>query len=180
MALSLTNGNTTELMADYSSPVEDRDTLEFNETAFRRAFVLELKRTGISRQPFILMLVSLAEIPAGRNGSSPRKKAVEAIASSIRDTDMLGWYKSGQAVGVLLTEIDGPLRDVVDSVIERMNAKLSSCLSAEDLQKLSIAVYLLPEKTLQNGMPHDAGEDFNWPSRRREGVSVVEEHRAYH
>ena len=164
MALSFTAGNTAESMTDDSPTLKDCNALEFNEMAFRRALILELKRTGISRRPFILMVVSLAEIPAAQNGYSPRKRAVEAIASSIRDTDMLGWYKSGQTIGVLLTEIGAPLKDAVDSIMERINAKLSSSLDEEELKDLNIAIYyMLPEKAAQTGMMAGDQYDFEGP-----------------
>ncbi|MFZ2446271.1 MAG: hypothetical protein WAW37_07935 [Syntrophobacteraceae bacterium] len=128
--------------------MNDPGAAEFSERAFRKTLLLELKRTAISKRPFILMLVSLADIPVGYNGHGPRGKAVASLASAIRDTDVVGWYRTNHVLGILYTEIGSSARLAVDSIMERVNECLACCLSAEDMKRLSMAVYLLPKKHL--------------------------------
>ena len=79
----------------------ERDVLV--EEAFRRRIAIERKRTERSREPFLLMLL---EAGATQNGDGLDKTLggiVSAMQSSTRETDVVGWYKDRNTVGVIFT-----------------------------------------------------------------------------
>src|ERR1700735_312410 len=74
-----------------------------NEGTFKRMIAVERKRTERSKEPFLLMLLE-----AGNHQTADRReKALHNLLSvlplSIRETDVIGWYKDQTTVGVMFT-----------------------------------------------------------------------------
>src|SRR5256885_9395357 len=76
-----------------------------SEPMFLRALCLERKRAERSRKPFVLMLLDSGQPFLNGNGSNLRSKAVAALLSSIRETDIPGWYKDDAVLGVIFSEL---------------------------------------------------------------------------
>ena len=73
---------------------------------FRRVLTLERKRSERSRVPFVLVLLHLqqAERLNGSRGPFVHRVA-EAMASTMRETDMSGWYENDTVLGGIYTEL---------------------------------------------------------------------------
>jgi lipopolysaccharide/colanic/teichoic acid biosynthesis glycosyltransferase len=130
----------------------DLPSLEYDEESFNRILALERKRSERSRRPFMLMLLSLDRVRVGENGNNPRKKIVSCLASSKRDIDILGWYRSESVVGIIFTELgrssDG---SVSESITERIRSNLASTLEPGEISKIDVSIYLFPEKIKSEG-----------------------------
>ena len=74
-----------------------------NQEAFDRIIAMERKRTERSKQPFLLMLLEDARPQGSRNNGGPLDSLLPALLSSIRETDVIGWYKNRTTVGVMYT-----------------------------------------------------------------------------
>lgn len=118
----------------------------FSEEEFHRILSRERKRLQRSQQPFILMLVSLSRLPAGGNGRSPRSRAISALASTIRDVDLMGWHQSGSVMGIIFTEV-GNSRPA--PALKRIHSALAAELDAEELSKVRISVQYFSEAILR-------------------------------
>ena len=96
--------NATIHPASWSSPNQghrdDQDTLFIAEEGlFDQLLALERKRTERTGDPFVLMILDIADL----NGSAPWERMAEicgAIRAETRDIDLLGWYKYSSAIGV--------------------------------------------------------------------------------
>src|SRR5256885_12614541 len=75
------------------------------EPMFLRALCLERKRAERSRKFFVLMLLDQGPPPQNGNGAGVLKKTVSAILSSIRETDIAGWYTGNTALGAIFAEL---------------------------------------------------------------------------
>src|SRR5881296_1704236 len=75
------------------------------EPMFLRALCLERKRAERSRKFFVLMLLDQGKPSQNGNGNGLLNKAVSAILSSIRETDIAGWYTGNTALGVIFAEL---------------------------------------------------------------------------
>src|SRR5437773_6018696 len=75
------------------------------EPLFLRALCLERKRAERSRKPFVLMLLEARDPFQDGNEDNVFDKTVAAIHSSIRETDLAGWYKVNFTLGVIFTEL---------------------------------------------------------------------------
>jgi len=123
----------------------DLTPVEYDENAFNRILSLERKRTERSKRPFMLLLLSLEGLSAAENGNSPRKKVLPCVTSSIRDVDVLGWYRAESVLGVIFTEI-GNCGSVVSCILERVSLSLADSLDPDEVKKIGTSVHFFPEK----------------------------------
>src|SRR5688572_25838185 len=77
-----------------------------NESLFRRLLVIERKRSERTGQPFMLMVVQLGPAAEGLKAAEFQDIALDC-ASMFRETDVIGWYPSNSALGVILTCLNG-------------------------------------------------------------------------
>ncbi|HYA42084.1 MAG TPA: sugar transferase [Syntrophobacteraceae bacterium] len=130
----------------------DLPSLEYDEESFNRILALERKRSERSGRPFMLMLLSLERISTGENGSNPREKILSCLASSKRDIDVLGWYRSESVVGIIFTELGNSSDGAVPaSITERIRSSLASNLDPNEMTRIDVSIYLFPERIGSEG-----------------------------
>jgi lipopolysaccharide/colanic/teichoic acid biosynthesis glycosyltransferase len=122
-----------------------------SEPAFLRQLRLERRRSERSRQPFVLMLIE----PRRRDPENVRSGLLERTASvmvsTIRETDVAGWYKS-RCLGVIFAEV-GP-RDkgaVIAALRARMITALRSTLRQDEIEQLALSFYWFPDEWSEAG-----------------------------
>ncbi|HEY6770127.1 MAG TPA: sugar transferase [Candidatus Sulfotelmatobacter sp.] len=123
---------------------EAREVL--NEGTFRRMIAVERKRTERSREPFLLMLLEVGN----HQGSEKNGKALDNMLSvlllSIRETDVIGWYKDRSAVGVMFTGLAGNDKNSILSVIlSRVSTTLRDQLTPDQFNQVSISFHFFPD-----------------------------------
>src|SRR6266567_4167507 len=106
--------------------IEERGIL--SEKAFRRAIAVERKRTERSRKPFLLMLVEAGSEEHPTGDSPLLEKLASILIESSRETDIVGWYRTGANVGAMFTSLVLDDRELIRSTIL---ARLSSMLESE-------------------------------------------------
>ncbi len=123
---------------------EAREILK--EETFRRTIAVERKRTERSREPFLLMLLE----PGNRQVSEKNGKALESMLSvlvlSIRETDVIGWYKDRAVVGVIFTGLASNDKNSILSVIlSRVSNTLRDKLTPDQFNQVSISFHFFPD-----------------------------------
>jgi hypothetical protein len=120
------------------------DTTVYNEEAFRYLLDIERKRFDASAQPFVLVLVDVTR----RAGHADRMSAAIAgeifasLTSTLRDTDVIGWYREDRIIGAVLTHLgDAPLADATPQMRARLTRALGSHLSADVARHLKVRLY---------------------------------------
>jgi lipopolysaccharide/colanic/teichoic acid biosynthesis glycosyltransferase len=73
--------------------------------------------------------------------------AAEALLSSTRDTDLVGWYRQGAVMGVLFTELPNPPGGCVKVLQGKMADAIHGRLTAEQERQIRISAYLFPESS---------------------------------
>jgi lipopolysaccharide/colanic/teichoic acid biosynthesis glycosyltransferase len=126
-------------------PVEDSNVL--NEGAFHRMISLERKRTERSRKPFLLMLLDMGDAAPVSNHGKALEKILSALAITTRETDVTGWYRTNEVVGVMFTElgVDDP-NSTLTTMMTRVSETLRTNLSAKQFAQISISFHLFPEE----------------------------------
>ena len=84
---------------DKNPALRQRSSVSENE--FLRFLCLERKRSERSDKPFLIMLVEGGALFASDGRDSIPARLAEALLSSTRDTDLVGWYKTGSVMAVL-------------------------------------------------------------------------------
>jgi hypothetical protein len=139
-----------KIFSEHGPEVDALPSLEYNEEVFNRILLLERKRSERSKRPFILMLLSLDRVPDGEIGSSLRTKILACLASTKRDIDVLGWYRSGSVAGMIFTEIGKSNEgSVSENITERIRSNLALNLEPDQIEKIDITIYVFPENLLR-------------------------------
>ena len=121
-----------------------RDLLR--EEIFRAMLALERRRAERSRQPFVLMLLDTSAVEAEKRGSALFEPLASAVASAIRESDLIGWYEEDSVLAVIFTEV---CTDENYSVTEILTTKVVDALQKNlelgILRKLTLSVHVFPE-----------------------------------
>jgi hypothetical protein len=146
--------------ADHSSR-EDRDAYAggfasegrpgqaYNEEAFGHFLTLERKRSERSGRPFLLLLVEFMEQQGSSVHVDPKLagKLFDALWPSLRETDFIGWYRTGRVIGAVLTQpVSEPGAGISGVIHRRVGDALQEKLSADVSNRLQVRVYELPAR----------------------------------
>jgi lipopolysaccharide/colanic/teichoic acid biosynthesis glycosyltransferase len=115
-----------------------------SEDLFRGVLVRERKRADRSNQPLALVCVVL-QSPT-KAGSAPIWRAVvDALSAAKRDTDVLGWFETHEALGLILAEVPPSNPAFPRELNDRVRGELSRRLDAQTASRVSIQLHIHPE-----------------------------------
>src|ERR1700730_9182058 len=107
---------------------------------------LERKRTERSGNPFLLMLLDAGSGLPSDKSLEFLQKILSALASSTRETDVMGWCRNNSVVGVMFTEITiEDKKSILSAVLSRVNEALRSKMSLEQFGHINISFHLFPD-----------------------------------
>lgn len=120
----------------------------YNEEAFRYLLDVERKRSERSRRRFLLLLVDLKN-QSGIDASidaALASRLFAALSPCLRETDFIGWYREGRAIGAVLTQLtETPGTDISQVVSDRVNQALSRGRLPRSIDsQLQVRIYQLP------------------------------------
>jgi hypothetical protein len=97
----------------------------YNEDAFHYFLAVEHRRAQAAGRPTLMLLLEIGQ-PRGVAPGMPAATArslFSILLRSLRDTDLVGWYRDGDIIGAVLTQYAGPtavdLAEVVRARIAR-------------------------------------------------------------
>jgi lipopolysaccharide/colanic/teichoic acid biosynthesis glycosyltransferase len=117
-----------------------------SEVTFKRSIAVERKRTERSKEPFLLMLLE-----AGKHQDREKKgRALDSMVSALqlctRETDVIGWYKSGTIVGVIFTGLVGTDKNsILSAILSRVSTTLRDRLTSDQFSQVSISFHFFPD-----------------------------------
>jgi len=75
------------------------------------------------------------------------EKVCRALLHSTRETDIRGWYKDGDVIGVIFAEIGAAEgTSVANALLSRVTLALSNTLSIEQINEIRISFHVFPEE----------------------------------
>lgn len=151
-----------------------RDQGVLNEEAFHRMISLERRRTERSRKPFLLMLLDTGEQQPREANTAVLGKILVVLSTSIRETDLAGWYKSNCVLGVMFTEIGlDDRKSIVSTIMGRLSNTLRDDLSFEQFNRMNVSFHVFPEEW-DHENPKGPGNSALYPdlSKRAEGMKL--------
>ena len=159
--LNVTNMKTLE--RSLSIPAKDGEREVLREDAFRRRIALERKRTERSREPFLLMLLEESEPQSPEKQAKLLERVVEALAPGTRETDSIGWYEEGAAVGILFTGLADEEKLASRTIIlNRVTTRLREELPDNQFRRLAITFHFFPDEWDAEG-PGASGNPVLYP-----------------
>ena len=119
---------------------------------FTRLLWLERKRTERSSRGFVLMLLDPGQLLNQRNRDEVLTKLLSALSQAIRDTDITGWYKDGNVLGVIFTELGA---DVDGLLVNKLSMKVTEALyrtlTVSQINEINLTFHVFPEDWDDNG-----------------------------
>jgi lipopolysaccharide/colanic/teichoic acid biosynthesis glycosyltransferase len=117
-----------------------------NEETFKRMIAVERKRTERSKEPFLLMLLEAGNHKStGKNGTAI-DNILAVLPLSIRDTDIIGWYKDHTTAGVMFTGLSRKDKNSILSVIlSKVSITLRDQLTPDQFDQVSISFHFFPD-----------------------------------
>jgi hypothetical protein len=120
-----------------------------NEEAFRHFLAIERKRSRRSGRPFLLLLVGLKKRRrfAGRVDAAVAAKLFACLWLSLRESDVVGWFREGRVAGALLTQHgEAAATNVADLVCDKVRRSLQESLPSELVRHLDVRAFRLPSR----------------------------------
>lgn len=133
----------TSLLAEWSSS-GTHEVLK--EDTFKRMIAIERKRTERSSEPFLLMLLETGNHQGSEKNGKALDKVLSILPSSIRETDLIGWYKDRITIGVMFTGL--PRKDkgsILGVILGKVSTTLSDHLTADQFNQISISFHFFPD-----------------------------------
>jgi hypothetical protein len=111
------------------------------EEAFHRMIALERRRLSRSNRTVVLMLVDIGKFSIYRTPAG-LQNLLATLAKVTRETDVTGWYKENNTLGVMLTDVDLDQNNAMSSMItRRVSDALDKEISPEHEAQLSISFH---------------------------------------
>lgn len=127
---------------------------EYDEETFLYFLAIEQARAKRSNHRLRLLLATLEPVP-GRPVPIPRSSAgrmFEGLRQSLRDTDVMGWYRQDRTAGAMLSErADAPGLETSGIVEQRVRENLRRRLPAKIASTLRVRVVQLGPRRFGNG-----------------------------
>jgi lipopolysaccharide/colanic/teichoic acid biosynthesis glycosyltransferase len=142
LRMESTKKNTDPLFVCLSA--EARDVL--SEGAFRRMIAIERKRTERSREPFLLMLLEAGSYPGSAKNGRVLDNMLSVLPSSIRETDLVGWYKDRTTIGVMFTGLAcSDKNSILGVILSKVSSTLRDQLTPDQFNQVSISFHFFPD-----------------------------------
>jgi hypothetical protein len=116
----------------------------YNEEAFHYLLTVEYKRFARSRRPFVLALIEEATVAPEPPRIRPAvsRSVFAALSHSLRETDVIGWYREDRVVGAVLTHLgDRPLTEVSRLMTGKITRAVNEESSRRSVQRLDVKIY---------------------------------------
>jgi lipopolysaccharide/colanic/teichoic acid biosynthesis glycosyltransferase len=122
------------------------------EDQFIAAISRERQRSERSKKPFVLMLAEIRELDSVKFRDALVSKAIDVLRHSIRATDIVGWYRSDQALGVIFTELGNADKSLALVTLQsRMNGVLHRNLEGVGSAAIKLSFHWFPEDPVPPG-----------------------------
>ena len=116
---------------------------EYDEETFVYFLAIERARAGLVKHPPRLLLATLEPVP-GQPAPIPPASATrlfEGLRMSLRDTDVMGWYRQGRVAGAVLSACDDALESEMSDLLEqRVGDTLRQRLPSNAARSLRVRV----------------------------------------
>ena len=143
------------------------------EEIFRRMISLERKRSERTQRPFVLLLMDTGRAqPTEKNGQI-LLDILSALQAATRETDIMGWYETNSAVGVMFTEITLENNLILSTLLGRISEVLRGRLTSEQFNQIKFSFHLFPDEWDTNNPERQSNPTLYPDLHKRDGANRV-------
>ena len=128
----------------FKTPEEDDYTF-YAKSHFHHTLRIERQRTERCKKPFLLLLLDISALIAKEHHREIAEKIKFALASSLREVDVRGWYDENSVIGIILTEMISIDANSIEGITRKIFDRISASLDAEWVSKIRITFHIYPE-----------------------------------
>jgi lipopolysaccharide/colanic/teichoic acid biosynthesis glycosyltransferase len=139
------------------------------EEVFRRMISLERKRSERTQRPFILLLMDTGRAEATAKNGRILLDILSALQAATRETDVMGWYETNSAVGVMFTEITLENNLILSTILGRISDVLRGRLTTEQFSQIKFSFHLFPEEWDSNNPERQSNPTLYPDLHKRDG-----------
>ena len=141
------------------------------EEVFRRMISLERKRSERTQRPFVLLLMDARHtLPTEKNGRI-LLDILSALQTASRETDVMGWYETNSAVGVMFTEITLENNLILSTILSRISDVIRHRLTSEQFSQIKFSFHLFPEEWDPNNPERQSNPTLYPDLHKRDGAN---------
>lgn len=149
-----------------------------DEKSFQRMIAIERKRTERTKEPFLLMLLDSGKYPESESNEAALAAMATALLQASRETDVVGWYKDGSAIGVMFTGLQiSDKNTILSTIMNRVKTIFKDELVFNQFTQVSLSFHLFPDDWDQDdtGRPSNPAlyPDLMIPGQRRKSLLIV-------
>ena len=129
--------------------LQQKEGQAYDEEAFRHFLAIERKRSERFRRPFPVLLVDLKRQPGASTTFNPAVayRLFSCLWLCLRDTDIVGWFRTDRVAGAVLTQIaEGTQIEVARRVARRVTLALCDSLPMDVTANIRIRTYQVRPK----------------------------------
>lgn len=115
----------------------------YHEDIFQKMLLLEQKRSERSKTSFILFLIELTD-NAVANFTTEMKELHRLLSASVREIDIIGWYKYNNILGIIFTEMP---ETSITLIKAKVTANLTQAFGNKEILKNIITQFYPTSKT---------------------------------
>lgn len=116
------------------------------EETFHNMLTLERRRAERSRKPFVLMVLDPAPRLEVENAARFMSQVTSVLVKSVRETDIVGWYKTGSSLGIIFTEISLEFSTPITEILRaKILGALQRELGSDGASMVAMSVHLFPD-----------------------------------
>jgi lipopolysaccharide/colanic/teichoic acid biosynthesis glycosyltransferase len=132
---------------------------------------LERKRSERTQRPFVLLLMDTGRtLPTEKNGRV-LLDILSALQAATRETDVMGWYETNSAVGVMFTEITLENNLILSTILARISDVLRLRLTSEQFSQIKFSFHLFPEEWDPDNPERQSNPTLYPDLHKREGTN---------
>jgi len=128
-----------------------------NQEVFQRRISLELKRSGRTLRPCVLLLMDTRPSQRGIKSYHTLLDVFSALRSTTRETDIIGWHETNSVLGILFTDITLETNRVLSIILTRISNALRDQLTHEQLCEIKFSFHPSPVECGRYGFTPDTG-----------------------
>ena len=116
----------------------------YDEYDFMQLLYLERRRSERSSRPLCLILLEGINIPDCVIRDTVFQRILELLPSSVRETDIIGWYKQNNTLAIIFSDLKSADNTVVDNLCARASNSVVLALTSELLKCIRVSVHVFP------------------------------------